>query len=83
MQKDNWICRVSAHSTQPNGRAVKMIRHVDCMGSIEEGMFRALNSRRDRGHPFLGEEITAVTPLGQKVVRLYNPDTYQLDKVQS
>lgn len=76
----SWVCKIMARSHRPDGRKVEMCRFVECGGNVEAGMIRALAARKDQGHPFLGCVILAITPIGQMVIRILDPDTGQLVK---
>lgn len=73
-----WPIRVVAETTGMNGRRIRMSRTVEGAGDVVGAMKKALAMRRDGGWPFAGCEIMAVTPLGQRVVRVLNPDTGEL-----
>ena len=79
MRRFVWPVRVTASSYLPNGKRVRMDKTVEGAGAAIAGMLGALHSRRDYGEPFLGCVITGITPLGQVVRRVYNPDTHKLD----
>lgn len=79
-KREPWVCCVTAESHRPDGRRVRMRRYVDGLGDVVGAMLNALKSRRDGGTPFLGCEVRAVTPLGQVVRRVLNPDTWELEK---
>lgn len=64
-----WPVIVTAETHSPSGRKMVMRRTVEGAGDVVGAMIRALHARRDQGYAFLGCEIRAVTPLGQKVIR--------------
>jgi len=74
-----WPVRVTAKTVDWDGKIRKMDATVDGEGlEPEEVIMAALNRRRDKGRPFCGCEIAACTPLGQKVIRVLDPDTGKL-----
>lgn len=64
--REPWVCTYYASTYRENGRRVSMKRTLDACGDIAAGALRALRERRDGGAPFVGCEITCITPLGQK-----------------
>ena len=58
-----------------------MRRVVEGLGDAEGAMLRALHARADHGLPFLGCEVQALTPLGQRIIRVYDADTQTLQPV--
>jgi len=76
-----WPCVVMAESTLPGGQRVRMCRTVEGAGDVIGAMKKALAARKDGGWPFMGCEIVAVTPCGQRVVRILDPDTGELEEV--
>jgi len=80
MQSMKWPVTVTAETTMPNGKRRRMHRVVEGIGDVEGAMLRAVQARRDSGYPFYGCEIKAITPLGQSVIRILNPDTGKLEK---
>ncbi len=68
-KKMEWPCRVTARTHLPNGRIVSLNARVEGAGDVEGAMLMALNRHR-RAWAFLGSAINAVTPLGQRVVRI-------------
>jgi hypothetical protein len=81
MNKMLWPITVYAETYTPSGKRVRMLRREEGAGDVEAAMLRALGKRKDNGYPFLGCEIRAVTPLGQRVIRVFDPDTRLLVKV--
>jgi len=79
-RKMRWPCVVTAKSHLPSGKRITMRRVVDGEGDVVLAMHLALLSRRDSGSAFLGEAIHALTPLGQRVIRIYDADTQTLAK---
>jgi hypothetical protein len=45
-------------------------------------MQSALSARKDKGAWFRGDAVTAITPLGQRVIGLIDPDTGHLVPVR-
>lgn len=70
-----WPCRVMANSNRHDGTRVSMDRMVDGAGDVIAAMQGALAKRKDGGYPFLGCEVIAITPLGQRIIRVLDPDT--------
>jgi len=62
-----------------------MCRTVEGAGNVEAAMLAAVRARRDGGAPFVGCEVQAVTPLGQRIVRILEEEfgEYRLDKASS
>ena len=69
-----WPVTVTATTHTANGCRVTMRRTVEGAGNVERAMLGALRARRDAGIPFHGEEIVAVTPVGQRVRRIFQHD---------
>jgi len=46
-----------------NGRHATIDRTVEGYGDLAGAVYRALQSRPDRGRPWWGDEITVITPL--------------------
>lgn len=80
--KMTWPCTVIAETHHPSGRPVRMRRVVDGAGSVEAVMQSALSARKDKGAWFRGDAVTAITPLGQRVIGLIDPDTGHLVPVR-
>lgn len=78
VRKMIWPVTVTAATHRMDGRRVSMRRVVEGAGDAEAAMLRALQSRRDKGRPFLGDWVTGVTPLGQVIRRVFDPDTGKL-----
>ena len=76
--KRTWNITVTASSHMPNGQRVSMRRNVEGAGDAAGAMLTALLARNDAGRPFLGCEIRGITPLGQRIVRTFDPDTRTL-----
>ena len=72
--KMNWPCLVYATVRLPNGQKRTISKTVEGLGDVEKAMFQALSSRRDCGVPFYGAIITAITPLRQRVRRIFHHD---------
>ena len=74
MRRFNWPVHVYAETTDMQGKKRKMHRVVEGMDGADRAIELALESRRD-AWIFSGCEITVITPMGQRVKRIVNPDT--------
>ena len=68
--KSPWPITVEAETHNMRGRVVRMSRTVDGSDGPESAILASLRARRDNGRAFIGCEIIATTPLGQRTIRV-------------
>ena len=69
-----WICQYFAETTAPDGTRRVLSGTYDGRGGVVAQLEAALRKRIRKRHLWLGVEVIAWTPLGQKVRRIIETD---------
>lgn len=71
--------QIIAKTHLPDGRECTMNVRIEGVGNLVAAIHKALTRRKDKGVPFLGCEIKAISPTNHEFIYIYNPDTHELD----
>lgn len=71
--KLTWPCKLIGNTTGWNKRPRRIRVTIEGAGDVRAAVFKYM-ARRPRAGEWLGVELVAVTPLGQRVHVLYEPN---------